>query len=329
VKASRRAGAGLVALGLLVARGAAADDTRALREQAEAEMALGSYAEACPLLVAAYAADHATTTRLASARCFDGAMKLASAHAAYTEVLARADATDADRKLAQSRAAELGPRLSRVTVRVPPEARVVPGARVTLDGQELPPESWDLPHPRDAGKLTVAILVPGTAAYTTVVNVPVEGGDDVIDLPAPGFTSRPALAPAPAPRTVRVRLASRNPGDYLVDTSSLGPWQIAGASTAAVGTATSLVGLVVALLAKADHNRAQNNCTDNVCGDRAYVAQGDLARDQGNVATAIGVTGLGLVAVGAGLYFLGPRPARPQVLSVAPRGLGLSLGGSF
>ncbi len=328
----RRALAIVMACGpaLFFATSARAEDPRALRELAEAEMATGNFAEACPMLVEAYAADHDAATLFAQARCFDGAMKLASAHAAYAAALKSPALGDDERRIAGGRLAELGPRLSRITVRIPADVRIVPGVRVTFDGVEVPSEAWDVPHPRDAGKVSVAIAVPGRPPYTTLVAVPIEGGDEIVDVPAAGFANRvSAAAGSTAPRAVRVRLPSSGRDDYVLDTSTFGPWQVAGGITFVTGTVAAGVGLVVGLMAKADHNRAQNNCTDNVCNDNIYVQAAELARDQGDVGTAIGLAGLGVMGVGAGLYLFGPRPSKPPMISVAPRGLGLSLGGSF
>lgn len=314
------------------------EDVEELRERAEAEMATGNLSEACPLLASAYAIDHAATTLAAAAQCLDKAHKLASAHAAYTRLLALPEARVPEdvRRVARARQAELGPRLSRVTVRIPPEIRHLPGVRVALDGQEVPHDEWDVPHPRDAGLLTVTVTVPERSPYVTRLNLPAEGADEIVDLPTTAFP-RPnpsAQAAPPSTRVVRVRVpgataADPRVGEYFVDTTTFGPFQIAGVTTFAAGAVGLGVGFVIGLIGAADYNRAAQNCSDRVCEDRNYVAAGELAREKGDLGTAIGAVGAGVMAVGAGLYLFGPRPSKSNGISIAPRGLGVGVGGAF
>ena len=337
---------GFVLLGIampsvaLAAPGGAGDEAQELRERAEAEMATGNLAEACPLLGSAYALDQAATTLAAAAQCLDKAHKLASAHAAYTSLLALPEARVPEdvRRVARARQAELGPRLSRVTVRIPPEIRHVPGVRVALDGREVPHDEWDVPHPRDAGRLTVTVTVPGRSPYVTVMTLPAEGADELIDLPTMAFPkpNPSAQAAPPSTRVVRVRVpgatgASGDPrvGEYFVDTTTFGPFQLAGVATFAAGAVGLGVGFVIGLLGAADYNRAAQNCSDRTCEDRNYVAAGELAREKGDLGTAIGAAGVGVMAVGAGLYLFGPRPSKSNGISIAPRGLGVGVGGAF
>jgi len=321
----------------LAAPGGAGDEATELRERAEAEMATGNLAEACPLLASAYALDHAATTLAAAAQCLDKAHKLASAHAAYTSLLALPEARVPEdvRRVARARQTELGPRLSRVTVRIPPEIRHLPGVRVALDGREVPHDEWDVPHVRDAGPLTVTVTVPERSPYITVMTLPPEGADEIVDLPTVAFPKPNPFAQAapPSTRVVRVRVpnASGDPrgGEYFVDTTTFGPFQIAGVATFAAGAVGLGVGFVIGLLSAADYNRAAQNCSDRVCEDRNFVAAGELAREQGDVGTAIGAVGAGVMAVGAGLYLFGPRPSKSNGISLAPRGLGVAIGGAF
>ncbi len=336
---------------LLGSERARADDTNdapeatRLRERAEAEIATGNLAEACPLLASAYAKDHEALTLFSSAKCLDASRKFASAHAAYSELLALPETRfpDEARRFSRARHAELGPRLSRLTVRIPAEIRKLVGVRVTLDGAEIPEEAWDVPHARDAGKTTITIAIPGRAPFSVVVTLPAEGADEVVDLPNDAFPRASAAAVQVGPPTsiVRVRVPSRARTDYVVDTSTFGPYQTAGATAFAVGAAGLGVGLVVGLLAAADYNRAAQSCSAGlsltpssavVCNDRDNVAASELAREKGDVGTVIGGIGAGVALVGAGMYFFGPRPSKSNGISLRPmpsRGLGASVAGTF
>jgi hypothetical protein len=322
----------------LAAPDGAREDVHELRERADAEMATGNLAEACPLLASAYALDHAPTTLAAAAQCLDKAQKLASAHAAYTSLLALPEARVPEelRRVARARQAELGPRLSRITVRIPSEIRHLPGVRVALDGREVPQDDWDVPHPRDAGTVTVTVTVPERTPYVTIMNLAAEGADEIVDLPTMAFPkpNPSAQTTAPSTRVVRVRVpraagGDARAGEYFVDTTTFGPFQVAGIATFAAGAVGLGVGFVVGLLGAADYNRAAQNCEGGVCGDRNYVATAELAREKGDLGTAIGAVGVGGMAVGAGLFLFGPRPSKSNGISISPRGLGLGVGGAF
>lgn len=295
-----------------------------------AELETESFAEACPLLLRAYEEAPAPTTLALAADCLDRGGRLASAHATYTRLLALDGAAlpEAARARARARVAELGPRLSRLTVRIPPELRARAGLGVWLDGAPVPRDAWDAPHPRDGGQATVRVAA-GDLSFTTTVSLAPEGDDRVVDVPGPagltsGHVARVELSPRGASR-------APSPG-YLLDEGDLGPARLTGAALVAGGGLAAITGVVLGVLAKADHNRAATLCEANRCADRALVDAADDARAKGDVGTVVGLTGLGLVAGGAALYWLAPARA-PEgagtTLSVTPRGLGLVAQGSF
>ncbi|HRH00166.1 MAG TPA: hypothetical protein PLR99_28170 [Polyangiaceae bacterium] len=301
---------------------------RGLR-RALAELETESFAEACPLFLRAYEESPAPTTLALAADCLDRGGRLASAHATYTRLLALEGAAlpEAARARALARVAELGPRRSRLTVRLPPDLRARAGLVVWLDGAPVPRDAWDAPHPRDGGPVTVRVAA-GDLAFTTTVALAAEGDDRVVDVPGPaGLTSG---------RVARVELSPRGgarapTAGYLLDEGDLGPAKLTGAALVAGGGLAAITGVVLGVLAKADHNRAATLCDANRCADRALVDAADDARTKGDVGTAVGLAGLGLMAGGAALFWLTPArtPESGATLSVAPRGLGLVARGSF
>lgn len=300
-------------------------------QRALAELETESFAEACPLFLRAYGESPAPTTLALAADCLDRGGRLASAHATYTRLLALEGGAlpEPSRARALARLAELGPRRSRVTVRLPPDLRARAGLGVWLDGAPVPREEWDAPHPRDGGPVTVRVAA-GDLAFTTTVALAAEGDDRVVDAPGlAGLTSarvaRVELSPRGAP-------SARAPSaGYLLDEGDLGPAKVAGAALVAGGGLAAITGVVLGVLAKADHNRAATLCDANRCADRALVDAADDARTKGDVGTAVGLAGLGLMAGGAALFWLTPArtPESGATLSVAPRGLGLVARGSF
>jgi hypothetical protein len=169
--------------------------------------------------------------------------------------------------------------------------------------------------------MTVTVVVPGGGLRSRTVVVPVEGGDETVDVPTTATAS-----PAP-PKAVRVRLPFRkNEPEYAVDPSTFGPYQVAGVVTMTAGAVGTVAGILVGLVGAADYNRAALNCTNALCNDRSHVEAGNAARATGDVGTVVGLSGLGVLAVGGALYFFGPKPLKQQAFSWV---MSQALGGSF
>lgn len=309
---------------------ATADDLVPIEERAQAELETKNFAEACPLLAQVYTVNKRPESLVQLADCYEKAGKIASAYAAYALLVSLPDApsTDALRAKARARYAELGPRRSTVTVRLAPELRRAPGLGVRIDGRDLPPETWDAPHPHDAGRLTVTAEVSGKKPFSSTVDLATEGASVVVDVSFDARTeaqpqNASAFAPAPASSGLgRTGAPGTSGSSYFVDETTVGPYQVAGIATFATGTATLLTGFVIGLLAAADYNRSAANCYLGICADRAYVAAAEDARAKGDVGTVVGGVGAVLMATGAAFYFLAPRPSRSQDFSVRPAGLG-------
>lgn len=302
---------------------ASAEDLTAVKERAQAELDTKNFAEACPLLAQVYTSDKRPESLVVLAECYEKAGKIASAYGAYALLVSLPDSpnTDALRSKARARYAELGPRRSTVTVRLTPEQRRIPGLRLRIDGRDLPPDTWDSPHPHDAGRALVTAEAPGKRPFSSAVDLAAEGASAVVDLSfdeGTGATKAPSgTVGSPTPRGGAPRGSS-----YFVDETTVGPYQVAGIATFATGTATLLTGFVIGLLAAADYNRSAANCYLGICADRAYVSAAEDARAKGDVGTVVGGVGAVLMASGAAFYFFAPRPSRSQDFSVRPAGLG-------
>lgn len=317
----------------LTPRPARAETPPTTLDRALAELETESFAEACPLLLRAFDEAPAPATLALAADCLDRGGRLASAHATYTRLLAREGGSlpEATRERARSRLAELGPRRSRLTVRLPPDLRATSGLGVWIDGGAIPRDQWDAPHLRDGGPVTVRVAARDLA-FTATIALAAEGDDLVVDVPS--------LAGLTSSRVARVELSPRALGrapaaGYLVDEGNLGPAKLTGAALVAGGGLAAITGVVLGVLAKADHSRAATLCEANRCADRAQVDAADDARAKGDVGTVVGLAGLGLVAGGAALFWLAPARTPEGVansrtsLSVAARGLGVVAEGSF
>ena len=136
---------------------------QALFEQARQLMAQGKYAEACPKLVESQKLDPGAGTLLNLGACYEKNGQTASAWVTFKDNAAAA----ADLKhradwstRARERAQELEKSLSKLTIEVPPDARVS-GLQVRRDGVEVGAAVWGTPIPIDPGDHTIEASCTG------------------------------------------------------------------------------------------------------------------------------------------------------------------------
>lgn len=153
----------LAAPGVASAGSADAAAAEALYDQATAEMEAGDFATACPKLEESFRLDPATGALLTLAACYERAGKLASAWVRYLDVEARASKEgDKDRaNVAHQKAAELAPRLPRVTIELGPEVTAIPGVEVRRDQTVLSLATLGTALPVDPGPHVIEVRAPG------------------------------------------------------------------------------------------------------------------------------------------------------------------------
>ena len=261
-----------------------------LFEQGKQLLRAGNAAAACPKLAESLRIDPSTGTLLALAMCHEAEGKLASAWAGFVSVEARArNEGRADREqAAHGRAQALRPRLSTLEVKVPAEVASLDGVEVRRDGTVLGHGAWNVVVPIDGGEHVVDVSAPGKTTWHGKLQVKPEGEAAVITVPA--------LVAAAAGATSAVP-----------DDKPAGGWgalEWAGVSVAGAGVVGLGVGgyfLSSALGKKSDSSK---DCEGNVCG-----AEGSAARrsavSNGNTATIFAIAGGVLAAGGATLFVVG------------------------
>ncbi len=171
---------------------------QALFDEAKHLMDTGKTAEACPKFEASLQLDSNNTTTLMSlAQCYEKLGRLASAYLTYRS--AESEATDAEQtkraKTAHDKAEKLFPKLSRLTIRVTPEANVK-GLQVSRNGMNVAPAIWGTPIPVDPGQHEVVAQVGGKK-WKQRVDVGGDAAQVFIDIPAFAPTPAPVVAPVP------------------------------------------------------------------------------------------------------------------------------------
>lgn len=300
----------------------------ALYRQARDLMAAGKYDEACPKLAQSQQLDPATGTLLNLAACHEKQGKLATAWLEYSDALvaARRDGREDRVQYARERAAELEPKLSRLTLVLAPNADA-PGLTIELDGTSVGSAVFGVPTPVDPGKHSVRASAPGKKPQILSIELAVA---DQQSLSIPPLEDAPAqAAPADAPPVAR----TDNPvtpdaprSDELQRRPIPTSVYLSGGITLALAASASVTG-VAYLNKKSDYEALAKSegLTDTV----------EARREK---AQRYGYVNLGLwigAAIGAGVttYLYVARPSQQSAIHVSPwlgpQVAGLGVGGGF
>ena len=320
--ASRLAVLLLVATASLARAQSPASEASELFRQARELYKSGNYADACVKFAKSQDLDPQLGTLFNLAQCDEKIGKLASALAAYREVVAK-DGNARRKALAAEYQSHLEPRVPKVVVQVvhPPASLVV-----TLDGPTGPrPIDANLPIEVDLGDYTVVARADGFRELSTKVKIDTEGETKTVpvtlalvhDEDITTTTKTVTTAPQPAP-VASVSHRKRN-GKILV-----------GLGGAAVAT-----GVVFGVLAHGKWNDAQAVCGGTLCPTQGQVDQaqglvGD-ARTYGNLSTACMIAGGAIAAAGLYLWLTAPSDehAVRMTATATATSTGISLSGRF
>lgn len=296
-------------------RAAVAD---ALYRQARDLMASGKYDEACPKFAESQRLDPATGTLLNLAACHEKQGKFATAWLEYSDALvaARRDGRDDRVQYAADRAAELEPKLSRLTLLLAADADA-PGLTLELDGANVGRAVLGAPTPVDPGTHHVQVSAPGKQTQVLSVEVGAVADQQSLTITrlADAEPEPPRAAPvAPAPPARA--LATPPTHDELASRPIPASVYIAGGVTLALAVGAGATGLVYL-------NRKDD--FENASGSR------DRALTYGRINLGLWIG----AAAGAGVtaYLFATRPTQRSALHVTPllgpQVAGLGMTGGF
>lgn len=284
------------------------------------------FAEACGKFEASNAIDPGLGVKLWLADCYDRVGRTASAWGLFSEAAAIAhQSSQAEReRLANERAADLEQRLSKLELR-PPAGGLPDGSSVTLNGTTIPAASVGSALPVDPGDEVIVVRAPGFQTLTLRRSVPPG--------PASILLSVPPLEPEPvasAPRDARAPGGDRGtkpaaPGS----TQRLLAYSIGG-----LGVASLAGGALLAFRAHALDGQSREHCLveePNACTVEGASLR-EEAQNYGNVATAAVIAGGVLAATGVVLFITAPSGKHVSArvgASVASGGGSLFLRGRF
>lgn len=297
-----------------------------LYRQARDLMAAGKYDEACPKFAESQRLDPATGTLLNLAACHEKQGKLATAWIEYSDAqfAARRDGREDRVDYARERAAELEPKLSRLTLQLDAGADHA-GLEIELDGAALGRAVVGAPMPVDPGSHTLRASAPGKKPWSLTLEI--GAVSDAKTLSIPPLEDAPAVAVAPVPATTTPASApsASAPSDELGPRPVPTSVYLAGGITLALGVGAGFTG-VAYLKKKAAYD-----------DERPKGASAELESRE-STAQTYGYLNAGLwaaTAVGAGVtaYLYFTRPARPATALLVPwathEAAGLTVTGGF
>src|SRR5262245_40116367 len=157
---------------------------QSLFDEGRALIKAGKVAEACTAFESSQKLDPAVTTLLNLAECREQNHQLATAWGLFADAnrMARSSNNDKLARVATNHAKKLEPRLSKLTIAIPPD-RQVAGLEVLRDKELLNPASWNHALPIDGGTYIITARAPGRTPWNASRTIKVEGDAVVIDIP--------------------------------------------------------------------------------------------------------------------------------------------------
>jgi len=160
------------------------------------------FAEACAAFDGSYKLDPDVSTLLNHAACRAKNVQLATAWRLFTEAQRQtSDQPDAAsmqlNAVAVTRAGELQPRLSKLSIDVAPDSRL-DGLEVLRDADRVDPGAWSQLLPIDGGTYKIMARAPGHTTWSTTVVVKPER--DIQNVAVPKLDSLTAAKPKPDER---------------------------------------------------------------------------------------------------------------------------------
>src|SRR6187402_3657484 len=197
----------------------------ALFDQGVRLMKQNSFPQACPKLEESNRIDPAVGTLLYLGECYERTGRTASAWATFREAASLAgNSSQADRaRVAASRAQELEPKLSRLSVELAPEVASIPGVAVKRGSQRLEPSLIGTPLPVDPGEYRIEVSAPGYETWSTPIAVAAGGASASVRVPA-----LVKAADAPPPATGPTQAAADGPQDPATTQASASDAQSKG-----------------------------------------------------------------------------------------------------
>ena len=302
---------------------------QALFDQGRKLMAQEKWAEACPKLEESQRLDPAGGTLLHLALCREHEGRVATAWALYQDALVQAkhDARKDRAKSAQERIDALGPKVSRIRVKVALANGRADGFTITRDDIVVGEAQWGELVPLDPGPHVLTAKAQGRKPWTSRIDIGTVAQELEVVVPElEPEPDAPATAGARAPDGAPSTAASR-----LDDKRGEGQ-RTAGIVLTGGGVVGVVVGSAFGLVSIAKGNEADKECAPpdfKLCNAKGVEA-GNSAQGAGSVSTVAFVAGGLLLTGGLVLYFTAPSGSSIGLApSVSTQSASLGVTGRF
>jgi hypothetical protein len=305
-----------------------------LFEDGKRLMARGRWPEACAKLAESQRLAPAIGTEFNLADCREHEGKLASAWAAFLDVVDQTHKRGEGQReaAARARAGALEPRLGKLTIQISASLARVGDVEVRRDGELIPREAWGVALPVDAGDHGIEVRAPAHVAWTGSAHT-VDGGASTVIVP--DLVLAPADSPPSQPVATAAAPANAPPSDdapRALPPDRTAAFVVLGSAVLFAGVGA--VGLVEHGANVSDYNAdptcpaisAPNRparCNDYVSAASTWSTVGVLGFVAGGVATITGVA----------LWITAPTRTAPRTAGryvvCGSAGLGMSCGGVF
>ena len=254
-------------------------------------MSKGKISEACAAFDASQKLDPTIATLLNQASCREKNGQLATAWGLFLDAERQSRAaTDASTRqlhqVATDHAAKLEPRLSTLTITVPPENRVG-GLEILRNTEPVEPGAWNKALPVDGGTYSISAHAPGNAEWSSTVTVSPDHDSKMIEIPKlKAAALQPRHDATPASTTTTDSTPTERPRSKVV------PLVLGGAAIVLGGVA---VGFELSANSTYDKSKA---ATDNDRRESLWHS----ANNKRNAAIGFGATGVVSAGVAVWLY---------------------------
>lgn len=309
-----------------IALGQATTDAQlaqSLFERGRTLMTNGQYAEACPVLAESQRLDPGDGTLLNLALCHEKEGRTATAWSEFNLALSGAvkDGRTDREDLARQRIAGLEPRLSHLTVIVPPGSD---GMAIALDGVTLGPAAWGVAAAVDPGAHHVVATLRGQVTSDQTVDVHADADDHVVTVPLPA-PAPPLVVSPPAPIVTTCAAGRVWDGSTCVRPHrEKSPWRWVAGGGALVASALTVGAGIVAV---ENHSTMTSLCDvpRNFCSSQAGVDAASNATTWAWVSTV----SLGVAVASAAAFVFWPDRKLTVTPGASANGASLLVQGSF
>ena len=286
------------------------------------------YAAACPRLAQSQALDPAPGTALNVALCYERQGKLATAWAAYKTAQGLADRPGQEERLAVATksAANLEPKLSRVTISVLSAARTS-GLEVRLDGDKIEDLEWGTAIPRDGGGHDIDASAPGKRPWHSHIEIQDSGARVTVEVPALQ-DELPTMARASEPGSRETggggpAIASGNTRKAIAERPEASPPQtqrVVGLVVGGLGLAGVATGVALVVIGYGDQNGA--GCNGQFCAPGPNQSKYNDGTNLINTGRDIAIAGGVATLAGFVLWLTSPGTGKTQ----GTAGIGVRIG---